>query len=152
MRIEAGCWRNRKRNLSFASPKMEACEIPPGAQRRTLFYFPVTGVLFSDSIRLCCILHHCSQNLLLKLLESVSDKHIHHQVLSFLISLTSSLCPVVRKMSSYIRSRATSYTPQANRKCISSSTWLAKQISQILFSKCSFFQRPVSTLTVRSTP
>ena len=28
----------------------------------------------------------------------------------------------------------------------SSSTWLAKQISQILFSKGSFFQRPVSTL------
>ena len=44
-----------------------------------------------------------------------SDKHIQ---LSFLISLTSSCCPVARKMSSYIRSRGLSYTPQFNRKCI----------------------------------
>ena len=37
--------------------------------------------------------------------------------------------------------RVTPYTAHSNRKCISSSTWL-----QFLFSKGSYFQRPVSTL------
>ena len=73
------------------------------------------------------------------------------QVLSFLISLTSSLCLVARKMSSYILSRAASYTPQSNRKCVFHLACQANVTNPLLGG----FLLPTSCFspqTVRSTP